>query len=139
MSNMYPNNAHSANRSGSSPRYFIETRRGMRPYMPSGGDAPFAVMHRGRWCLVYRGCADAEYFADHPEAAWRFTVRRHSRDYFEFRIITRDGGTIADGDRWDVYGKLDHASGGTPRERLRAAAEQLLVDPNRAYPAVWVA
>lgn len=135
---MYTDTAQRAMQSGSSPRYYVETQRGMRPYAPTG-EAPFMVQVRGKWCLVYRAATDAEYFADHPEAAWRFTVRRHSRDYFEFRIITRDGRTIADGDTWDVYGKIDHASEDTPRDRLRAAAERLLADPNRAYPAAWAA
>lgn len=120
------------------PRYFVSTKRGWRRYVPPTGEAPFAVMHRGRWCPVFRAATDAEYFRDHPEAAWRFTVRRFSASYFTFESITRDGSTIADGDVWDVYGKLDYC-GGSPRERLRRAARRLLADPNRAYPAAWVA
>lgn len=107
----------------------------MRPIAVSPGEAPFAVMHRGRWCAVFCAATDAEYFRDHPEAAWLFTVRRHNRDYFTFKIVTRDGSTIADGDVWDVYGKINHASVDTPRERLRAAVERLLADPNRSYGA----
>ena len=127
-------------RSSHRSRYFIATKRGLRPYnLRPGDEVPFAVQVRGKWCLVYRAAPDAEYLTGHPEAAWRFTARRHSRDYFEFRIVTRDGSTIADGDVWDVYGKLDHSSGGTRRDRLRMAVERLLADPNRAYPAAWAA
>lgn len=121
------------------PCYFIATKRGMRPYDLRPGDAvPFAVMHRGRWCPVFRAVADTEYFADHPMAQHRMTARRHSRNYFEFRIITRNGSTIADGDTWDIYGAADYG-GGSPLERFRRVARCLLADPNRAYPAAWVA
>ncbi len=121
------------------PRYFVSTKRGWRRYVPPTGEAPFAVQIRDKWHLVHRAATDSEFFAAHPGSPYRMTVRRHSRDYFEFRIITRDGSTIADADTWDVYGKIDHASEDTPRERLRAATERLLADPNRAYPAAWAA
>jgi hypothetical protein len=90
-------------------------------------------MYRGRWCPVFRGATDAEYFAAHPEAAWRWTTQQFSRDYFTFRIITRDGSTIADGDRWDFEAAVNRVGGGSPLERLRRAASRLLTDPNRAY------
>lgn len=124
------------------PRYLIETKRGLRPYnLQPGEEVPFAVMYRGQCCLVVRAATDAEYFTDHPEAAWRFTAYHrqwHLPGYFDFEIVTSDGSTVATGDLWDVYGKLGYC-GGSPRERLRRAARRLLTDPNRARSVPVVA
>jgi hypothetical protein len=127
---MYSNSAQPATRSDP-PRYYISTKRGFQPYKPKpGGDAPFAVVHRGRWCLVYRAQGDAEYFADHPDAAWRMTVRWFNPNFFVFKIVTRDGGLISTGDRWDISARMDRC-GGSPLECLRRTVRRLLADPNR--------
>jgi hypothetical protein len=84
---------------------------------------------------VFRSVTDEEYFAAHPEAAWRFTTRRlpfHHRDYFEFTIVTRDGRTEATGDRWDFEAAADLTTDSF-QDRLKATIERLLADPNRAY------
>jgi hypothetical protein len=128
-------NFFTANRSVSQPpsnncNYFIATKSGLRAITVPPGEAAFAVMHRGRWHVVFRAATDAEYFADHPEAAYRGTIRRHSASYFEFRIVTRVGRRVCIGDRWDIHGKMD-LGGGSPRERLHRVARRLLADQNR--------
>lgn len=116
------------------PRYFIYLKNGrLRPVDATPGT--FAVFYRGRWCPVFRGESDAEFFRDHPEAAWRWTICQlpeHHPDYFAFAIVTRDGRTIATGDRWDVEVAADMIDGSL-RERAKAIAERLLADPNRVY------
>jgi hypothetical protein len=124
---MYPQQVSTATHSDT-PQYFIYTKRGT-------GEAPFAIWYRGRWCPVFRSVTDEEYFAAHPEAAWRFTTRRlpfHHRDYFEFTIVTRDGRTEATGDRWDFEAAADLTTDSF-QDRLKATIERLLADPNRAY------
>jgi hypothetical protein len=116
------------------PQFFIFLRSGrLRPVdVPAGA---FAVRFHGRLCPVFRGATDREYFAEHPEAEFRLTTRRSPnfhRDYFEFTIVTRDGRTEATGDRWDVEAAADLTTGSF-QDRLRATAEILLADPNRAY------
>ncbi|WP_438275130.1 hypothetical protein [Nitrobacter sp.] len=126
------NRAHQAN--SDRPRYFILLKSGrLRPVDVQPGT--FCVRFHGRWHIVVRGESDAEFFRDHPEAAWRFTTRRlpfHHRDYFEFTIVTRDGRTEATGDRWDFEAAADLTTGSF-QDRMRATAEILLADPNRAY------
>lgn len=132
----------------SSPRYYISTKSGFRPYKPQPGvEVPFAVMHRGRWCLVHRAQTDAEYFNARPEAAWRMTTCHkpwHARDYYEYRITTRDGTLESMGDRWDVEAKLSRAwseaetnlgrfGSDSPLQRMRRAVEHLLADLNRTF------
>jgi hypothetical protein len=56
----------------------------------------------------------------------------HHPDYFTFTIVTRDGRTEATGDRWDFEAAADLTIGSF-QERLKATAEALLADPNRAY------
>jgi hypothetical protein len=73
---------------------------------------------------------NAEYFADHPDAAWRMTVRWFNPNFFVFKIVTREGGLISTGDRWDISARMDRC-GGSPLERLRRTVRRLLADPNR--------
>jgi hypothetical protein len=82
-----------------------------------------------------RSRTDAEFFHDHPDSPWRMTIHRFNRDYFTFRLVTRDGSLIVDGDKWDWVSKLDRTGGGSPLERFQRAVRFLLADPNRTYRA----
>lgn len=80
-----------------------------------------------------RSTTDAEFFRANPSAPWRLTVRQFNRDYFTFKITTRDGTRVSEGDRWDWLGKFALAGGGSPLERIQRAVHFLLADPNRTY------
>jgi hypothetical protein len=61
------------------------------------------------------------------------TIRRFNRDYFTFKITTRDGTLVSEGDRWDWLGKFALTGGCSPLERIQRAVRFLLADPNRTY------
>jgi hypothetical protein len=118
------------------PQYFIYLKNGrLRPVDVLPGT--LAVQHRGRWHVVFRGVTDEEYFAAHPDMPpFRLTTRRSPnfrRDYFEFRVVTRDPKVYAEGDKWDAFSDLGLRPG-TNRERLIRACLKMLTDPHRLSP-----
>jgi hypothetical protein len=66
--------------------------------------------------MIYTCYTDAEYFAAHPDAQGRFTVRIDT-GALHWRFRTRQGGEIV-GDRYDL--DFDEP-GGTAPERLKRA------------------
>lgn len=116
-----------------SPRYYLNTKRGWRRYVPPGDEAPFAVKVRGKWHLVHRATTDSEFFAAHPDTP-RLTARPIDPSdpwIYRVNITTACGDTIIYGcDNFDVSGAVSHVSGTTRRERFTAAARRMLCDPN---------
>lgn len=137
---MYPQQVSTATQSGS-PRYFIYLKSGtLRPIKVPTGEAPLAVWRYGRWCPVFCGATDAEFFRDHPVARFRLAVRPSKiyRDFFTFKITTREPEVYADGDAGDV--RYYDANQGTPREWLLAECERMLAHPHRCSdPERWLA
>ncbi len=96
-------------------RYFFFVGGKLRRYTPKPGDpAPLAVRYHRKWRMIYVGHTDAEYFAAHPDAQGRFTVRIDT-EALHWRFRTRQGGEIV-GDRYDL--DFDEP-GGTAPERLK--------------------
>jgi hypothetical protein len=84
---------------------------------------------------------DTEYFAAHPEAKFRLVVRpsRVYRDFFMFKITTRDPEVYADGDAGD-WGYYDAKRYGTPLEFLKSECERMLAHQHRcSNPERWLA
>lgn len=121
------------------PQYFIYLKNGRsRPVnVPPG---TLAVMFRGNWHVVFRAETDAEYFAAHPESRFRLTVRPSKvyRDFFSFRITTRDPEVYATGDCGDIR---DYRPGqGSPREHMIAECERMLANSHRCINSErWLA
>ena len=114
-----------------SPRYFISTKHGWRRYVPTGGAVPFAVKVRGKWHLVHRATSDAEFFATHPDAAHRLTVRQLAPKPWavRVRVAERSGEDIL-ADNFDFAVEAYRADGGTRGERWEATICRMLRNPN---------
>jgi hypothetical protein len=123
-----------------SPRYYLNTKRGLQRYMPPGAEAPFAVQIKGKWHLVHRAVTDAEFFTTHPDSPYRVTARRvFRREFFEVDVITRDGAVTGCADSYDLQGKFCQdglfIQPADRRARVKAAVRALLNDPNRYHGA----
>ncbi|WP_439925263.1 hypothetical protein [Nitrobacter sp. JJSN] len=138
---MYPQQVSTATQSNS-PQYFIFLKNGRwRPVDVPAGEAPLAIWYRGCWRVVFRAESDAEFFAAHPEAKFRLLVRPSKvyRDFFMFKITTRDPDIYADGDAgdWRYY---DAKRYGTPLEFLKSECDRMLAHPHRcSNPERWLA
>jgi hypothetical protein len=81
------------------PQYFICLKNGRwRPVDVRAGEAPLAIWYRGCWRAVFRAVTDAEFFAAHPEAAWRFTTTLAVSSSGLFHIHDRDSRRSHGGD-----------------------------------------
>lgn len=113
-----------------SPQHFIYLKNNRwRPVdVPPG---TLAVEYCGLWRAVFHAESDAEYFAAHPEAKFRLAVRPSKvyRDFFSFKITTRDPEVYATGDCGDIR---DYRPGqGSPREHMIAECERMLANTHR--------
>jgi hypothetical protein len=126
---MYNEDAYTA-RQSDNPQSFISLKHGRwRPVdVPPG---TLAVMYRGLWRAAFRSETDEEYFAAHPDAKFRLVVRpsRVYREYFTFKITTRDPEVYATGDSGDI--RHYRPDQGSPRENMIAECERMLTDSNR--------
>jgi hypothetical protein len=113
-----------------SPQYFIYLKNGRwRPVDALPGT--LAVMYRGLWRAVFCAESDEEYFAARPDAKFRLAVRpsRVYRDFFTFKITTRNPEVYATGDSGDI--RHYRPDQGSPRANMIAECERMLADSNR--------
>ncbi len=101
-------------------RDFIQVGNELRRYMPARKrPALFACHYHSKIRLVYTAYSDAQYFAKYPEARYRFTVRVDN-EAMDWTFVTRQGGTI-NGDRYDLFCRLQNDKQGTAKARLKRA------------------
>lgn len=113
------------------PRYYVNTEHGWQRYVPTGDEAPFVVKIRRKWHLVHRATSDAEFFAAHPEAAHRLTVRQLAPKFWAFgvRFAARDGNDVL-ADSFDFAAAMYCADDGSRGERWSATVRRLLRNQN---------